>query len=187
MFLSKPIKIIKDEDFEFKNSFVRVLFNKECSEIELAGLSIGPFKEGGEYEVVFWIALELEKAGIAQLLEEELDEVTLYKIQWKERVQSVNRFSSLPKNFYPKLRHYIENLKKESLVRTEKMREYEKIIGLSQDIINCRLKKIVSLSSSSPIQANQILKNLTKEEHVVYIHLFDVISEWRSQILEGVD
>jgi len=63
------------------------------------------------------------------------------------------------------------------------MRDYEKARRLSHDIINLRLKKIVSLASS-PAQTNQILGKLTKEERVVYERLYGIISEWRAKILK---
>ena len=173
-------------DFEFENATFRIVANRNYSEIELAGFKIGPFEEGREYNVRFWVARELVKAGIAHFKEEEsLDAVKLYKIQWKERVQSGKRFSSLPDDFYFKLRRYLAGVKSEAAKRTDKMREYEKTSGLSRDIINCRLKKIVSLSSS-PAQTSQILQNLTREERMIYTHLYKVISEWRSKILEEV-
>jgi DNA replication initiation complex subunit (GINS family) len=63
------------------------------------------------------------------------------------------------------------------------MSGYEKARRLSRDIINLRLKKIVSLASS-PAQTNQILGNLTREERVVYESLYGIISEWRAKILK---
>ena len=62
------------------------------------------------------------------------------------------------------------------------MREYEKTLGLSQDVINCRLKKIVSLSSS-PAQTSQILRDLAREERVLYDCLREIITEWKEGIL----
>ena len=181
--MAKPLTFIKDVEFEFENDSVRIISNKKCPEIELMGLKIGPFEEGREYRVKFWVAQELERAGIARFREEELlDPVKLYKIQWKERVQSSTQFSSLPEDFYAKLRRYLTDVKKEAIKRTEKMREYDKVAGLSRDIINCRLKKIVSLSSS-PTKASQILQNLAREERLIYDHLYEIISEWRSRIL----
>jgi DNA replication initiation complex subunit (GINS family) len=63
------------------------------------------------------------------------------------------------------------------------MRDYEKARRLSRDIINLRLKKIVSLASS-PAQTNQILGSLTREERVVYERLYGIISVWRAKILK---
>jgi len=182
--MAKPLASIEDSDFVFENTPVKVVINRNCPEIELVGLKVGPFEEGKEYEVKFWIAEELEKAGIARFHEEgQLDTVKLYKLHWKESVQPPNQIAPLTENFYPKLRRYLSNLKKDCIKKPEKMKEYEKVTRLSHDIINCRLKKIVSLSSA-PDQTNQVLNNLTKEERIIYERLHSIISSWRTQILK---
>jgi len=183
--LSKPSASIEDADFEFENTPVKVTARRNCPEIKLAGLTVGPLEEGKEYELMYWIARELEKAGIASFHEEEtLDAVKLYKIHWKERVQSAKQIISLPEDFYPRLRRYLSTLRRDAVRKPEKMKEYEKAVRLSRDIINCRLKKIISLASA-PKQTNQTLSNLTKEEHALYEKLNVSISGWRSKILEG--
>jgi hypothetical protein len=175
---------IGNMDFSFEHSLVKIVVNRNCPEIKLAGLNIGPFEEGNEYEVPFWIAKELEKAGIARFREEErLDTSKLYKIQWTERVQTVGQISKLPENFYPKLRRYLTELKEEASKTPEKLREYEKSKYVTQDIVNSRLKKIVSLASAPP-QTEQTLKNFTNEERFLYEQLNKLVHEWKTQILE---
>jgi len=175
---------IKDEDFVFENTAVRITVNRNCPEIELAGLKIGPFQEGKEYEVMFWVAEELEKAGIARFREEEmLDAIKLHKIHWKERVQSVKEISSLPEDFYPRLRRYLSNLRRDAVKKPEIMKEYERVSGLSRDIVDCRLKKIISLASTSA-QTEQFLKSMTTEERAIYKQLQERISNWRNKILK---
>jgi len=61
------------------------------------------------------------------------------------------------------------------------MRDYEKARRLFRDILRLRLKKIVSLASS-PAQTNQILGSLTKEEYTLYKSLYEIVSEWRTEI-----
>jgi len=181
---AEPLASIKDADFIFKNTPVKIVVNRNCPEIKLAGLKVGPYQEGKEYEVKFWIAQELKRAGIARFREEELlDLMKLNKIHWKERVQSSQQVAALPEDFYPRLRRYLDELKSGAIKKPEKMRDYEKARRLSRDIINLRLKKIVSLASS-PAQTNQILGNLTREERVVYERLYGIISEWRAEILK---
>ena len=93
---------IKDADFMFENSLVKVIANRNAPEIELAGLKIGPLEEGTELEVRFWAAEQLAKAGMVRFREEDvLDTVKLNKIHWKERVQSVKQISPLSNDFYP--------------------------------------------------------------------------------------
>jgi hypothetical protein len=183
--MPKPVSInIGNIDFSFEHSPVKIIANRNCPEIKLAGLNIGPFEEGNEYEVPFWIAQELEKAGIARFREEErLDTAKLYKIQWTERVQTVGQISKLPENFYPKLRRCLTELKEEASKTPEKLREYEKSRHVTQDIVNSRLKKIVSLASAPP-QTEQTLKNFTDEERFLYEHLNKLVHEWKTQILE---
>ncbi len=183
--MSKPVSMnIGNIDFSFEHSLVKIIANRNCPEIKLAGLNIGPFEEGNEYEAPFWIAQELEKAGIARFREEErLDTAKLYKIQWTERVQTAGQISKLPENFYPKLRRYLIELKEEASKAPEKLREYEKSGHVTQDIVNSRLKKIVSFASAPP-QTEQTLKNFTSEEKFLYEQLNKRIHEWKTQILE---
>lgn len=175
---------IRNLDFIFENTLVKVIANRNCPETKLAGLSVGPFEEGNEYEVYYWVARELEKSGIAHFREDDrLDAAKLYKTQWKERVQTAGRISILPEDFYPKLRRYIAELRREITKYPEKMLEYEKTRQLACDIVNSRLKKIVSLASA-PAQTEHVLKNFTDEERFIYEQLYKLISEWRTQILE---
>jgi len=172
-------------DFSFENSLVRIIANRNCPEIKLAGLAVGPFEEGNEYAVQYWIARELAKSGIVRFREEEmLDAAKLSKIQWKERVQTARQISELPKDFYPKLRRYLKKLRKEAVQKPEKMREHEKVTQLTRDVVNSRLKKVVSLASA-PAQTGQILKNFTNEERFLYEQLYRLISEWRTQIFNN--
>jgi DNA replication initiation complex subunit (GINS family) len=74
-------------------------------------------------------------------------------------------------------------LNDEAIKKPEKRRDSEKAKNLSDDITRTRLKKIVSLASSS--QTRQILGNLTKEERVLYDYLCKIISNWRNEILKN--
>jgi len=178
---------IKDADFIFENSPVKIIINRNCPEIELAGLKVGPFEEGKEYDVKYWIAHELERAGIARLREEEtLDSVILHKISWKEGIQQARQVSPLQEDFYPRLRQYLATLKRGAANNPDKMKEYEKVMHLSHDIVTIRLRKIVALASS-PEQTNQTLKDLAKEERILYERLHTIINEWKNKILKVTD
>jgi len=180
-----PVTTIRDADFVFENLVVKIVANRDSPKIDLPGVKVGPFKEGKEYEVRYWIARELKKAGIAHIrMDEPLDLVMLNKIHWKERVQASQRGTSLPEDFYPKLRRYLEELNEEAIKKPEKRSDYEKAKNLSDDITQMRLKKIVSLSSSARDQTGQILRSLTKEEKYVYDCLHKIISEWKTEILK---
>jgi len=175
---------IKDIDFMFENKPVKIVINRNCPEIQLVGVKVGPFEEGKEYEVKHWVAKELEHKGIARVREEELlDAVKLHKISWKESIQQARQVSPLEEDFYPRLRRYLAGLKRKAVSNSEKLKEYDKARRLSRDIVNCRLRKIVSLASS-PAQTNQTLNNLAREERELYKQLYAIIDEWKLKILK---
>lgn len=175
---------IEKLDFCFENLLVRVIADRNYPEIKLSGLSVGPFEEGNDYEVYYWIAQELAKAGIVHFHEDYLLKTTsLYKIQWKERVQIAGQISELNEDFYPRLRRFLANIKAEIGKHPEKAQEYEKTKHLAWDIVNSRLKKIIALSSG-PVQIGQIQKKLTFEERFIYQQLGKMINEWKAKILD---
>jgi len=178
---------VNEASFIFENKPIKVIANRNEAKIELSGLSVGPFEEGREYEIRLWIAQELEKVGIIRFRAEDLlDVAKLHKIHWKERVQPSSKVSPLSEGFYPKLRWYLDYIKKASRTSSERLKELEKSTRTSHDIINCRVKKIVSLASSPPLTA-QTLEDLTPEERTLYHHLHQIIDEWRNKILKERD
>jgi hypothetical protein len=171
-------------DFVFENSPVRIVANRNCPETKLAGLSIGPFEEGNEYELCYWIATELAKSGIVHLhAEDQLETGKLSKIQWTERVQTAGQMSKLPEGFYPKLRRFLAELREGIASNPEKVREYERADQLATDIVNSRLKKIVSMASA-PAQTESRMRDFTGEERLLYGQLFNTINHWKSRILD---
>jgi hypothetical protein len=175
---------IRSLDFNFEHSTAKIVANRNCQEIKLAGLNVGPFEEGNEYEVYYWVALELEKSGIVHFREDDhLTVPKLNKLQWSERVQTAGLISRLPEDFYPRLRRCLTDLKKNAAKAPEKVLESEKARQLTRDIINSRLKKIVSIASA-PAQTDQALKNLTSEDRFLYEQLYTLINQWRVRILE---
>jgi hypothetical protein len=172
-------------DFCYENSLVKIVANRNCPEIKLAGLTVGPFDEGNEYEVYFWVAKELANSGMVHFREDDvLDATKLFKVQWKEGVQIPGQISELSDDFYPKLRRFISDLKDQASKRSEKYQEYDRAKQLARDIVNSRLKKIVALSSA-PTQSEQVLKKFTSEEKILYEQLVKIISQWKTKILEN--
>ena len=174
---------LKDLDFGFENSPVKVVANRNTPVTELAGLTVGPFEEGNEYEIYYWVAQKLAEQGIVHFREDQRFGATeLYKVQWKERVQTAGQISELPEDFYPKLRRYLADTKKEA-THLEKMQEHEKGKQLACDIANSRLRKIVALSSG-PAQTDQLTKRMVNEERLIYEQLTRLITDWRNRILQ---
>jgi DNA replication initiation complex subunit (GINS family) len=64
-----------------------------------------------------------------------------------------------------------------------KLRELEKTESLVRDIVNCRIRKIVSLAAS-PTPSEELIQGLTHEERVLYLILNKTIEEWKARLLE---
>ncbi len=172
-------------DFCYENSMVKIVANRNCPEVKLVGLTVGPFDEGNEYEIYFWVAKELATAGMVHFREDDiLDATKLFKVQWKEGVQIPGQISELPGDFYPKLRRFVAELKDQAQKQSEKYQEYDRAKQLARDIVNSRLKKVVAISAA-PAQSDQVLKKFTSEEKLVYEQLVEILSEWKTKILEN--
>ncbi|HSV49650.1 MAG TPA: hypothetical protein VLH35_04980 [Candidatus Acidoferrales bacterium] len=174
-------------DFCFENSMVKIVANRNCPEIKLAGLTVGPFDEGNEYEIYFWVAKELAQTGMVHFREDDmLDSTKLSRAQWKETSCIPGQISELKSDFYPKLRRFLLEQKDQATQtqQSEKFQEYDRTKHLARDIVNSRLKKIVSLAAA-PAQSEQILNKLTTEEKILYEQLVKLISQWKAKILEN--
>jgi hypothetical protein len=162
---------------------VKIVANRNFAELKLAGLNVGPFDEGNEYDVYYWIAKTLEASGVVHMREDyNLDANKIYKVQWKEGVQIPGQISELPDDFYPKLRRYLAFAEGDAK-QPDKIQEYQKAKHLAKDIINSRLKKIIALASASA-QTDQMTKKLSSEEKLIYEQLGKIINTWKTQILE---
>ena len=181
----KSMLQLKHLDFRFENSLVKAVANSNFPETKLAGLTVGPFEEGNEYEIYYWIAEKLAEASIVHFREDiQFGPSELYKVQWKERVQVAGQISELPVDFYPKLRRYLANLKKEiAKGQPEKISEHDKGTQLAWDIVNSRMKKIIALSTVSG-QTDQLLKKMANEERLIYEQIGKTVTDWRKTILE---
>jgi hypothetical protein len=167
---------------------VKIVANRNCPEIKLAGLTVGPFDEGNEYEVFLWVGKELASTGMVHFREDDVSDMTkLNQTHYREGSQQIpGQITQLPEDFYPRLRRFIADLKLEASKEpeSEKYQDYNRAKYIARDIVNSRLKKIVALASA-PKQTDQVLNRLTSEERFLYDQLLKLISEWKSKILEN--
>jgi hypothetical protein len=174
--LPPEIMKIRDLDFDFEERLVTVIVERDCPEIEVAGEKIGPLRKEQEVELRYWIASELAKAGIVRF-KEKVDLSYLYDLYWKEIIQPGRKLFPLPKDFYPKARRLLAELK------ARNSDDYEKALRLVTDIVNCRLKKIVALSSMPSLTLRE-LENFSEEERILYDALHSIIERYRKEILQ---
>ena len=177
------IRGVKNIDFEYEGSQVRVRAVRDLPEIRAGDTVLGPLREGQELEVAYWMAVELVRGGHAQFHEEDVMTLTLLnKVQWTETLQSGLRLSSLPEFFYPKLRRYLRDLKERTAEDAAVSHEHRQAEKTTTDIVNCRVRKLVNLAASNS-SAGSILRDLSREERALYEQLHTLIREWKANVV----
>jgi hypothetical protein len=174
---------IVDIDREFENSRVKVIISRDMNEFEVGDGKIGPFKSGDEVELLEWIAEVLVDEGVAKFRDQDmLDLASLSKIHWKETIPSSRQLPPLDPYFYCELRRLIGRLRKESCTDPSRIKDYEKALSLSRDIVDCRLRKIASLAASPTIPGD-LVKGMAREERTLYHALSSIMSDWNKRLL----
>jgi hypothetical protein len=177
------VMTVDDIDFDFENSQIRVIVTREIPETSVSA-KLSSAKIGQEIEVPYWTARELVQLGFAKFREEDtLDYNSLSKIHWRETIPASRQLPSLQPTFYCVLRRHLSELRELSKKDQVKLRELERTETLVRDIVNVRVRKIVSLAAS-PTPSEELLQGLTREEHALYSTLNKIIGNWKTRLIE---
>ncbi|MCW4032935.1 MAG: hypothetical protein NWF08_06040 [Candidatus Bathyarchaeota archaeon] len=138
-------------------------------------------------ELAYWIGEELVNSGIAKFREEDiLNMAKLSKIHWRETIPTSRQIPSLQKNFFFMLRRFLRRMNEESKTDSSKMLDYEKAMNLARDIVNCRVRKIISIAATSA-SASEMIENMAAEEIELYEILNSIINEWKNGLIKMED
>jgi len=174
---------VEDIDFDFENSQARVIITREVPDASPRLAKISAAKVGQEVDIPYWTAKELVQLGYARFREEDvLNYNSLSKIHWRETIPASRQLPALQANFYCLLRRHLVDLKDLSKQDQVKLRELERTESLVRDIVNCRIRKIVSLAAS-PTVSEELIQGLTYEERMLYSTLNRTIVNWKSKLL----
>ncbi|MGC8849874.1 MAG: hypothetical protein ACP5QI_05315 [Candidatus Bathyarchaeia archaeon] len=161
----------------------RLKLLENISRLEVAGLTIEGLKGQG-VEVPLWIAEEFVRLGKGEIIGEEFGLKDLAKAHWREALPSSRHISKMEEDFYFNLGRFLRKLKKESEGNLEKMKALEKAYSMARDILNCRVRKLASIAASQ-VEREEVVKNLTLEERLLYDSVKRILNGWSKRILEG--
>jgi hypothetical protein len=174
---------VDDVDFDFENSQIRIILTREIPDLPPKLSRTLSAKIGQEVEVPYWTARELVQLGYARFREEDtLNYNSLSKVHWRETIPASRQLPALQANFYCLLRRHMSDLKESSKRDQVKLRELERTENLVRDIVNCRIRKIVSLAAS-PTPSEELIQGLTYEERNLYAVLNNTIVEWKGKLV----
>ena len=181
--MAEVLMTVADIDFDFENTQTRVILTREVPDTTPRVAKLSSAKVGQEVEVPYWSARELVQLGYAKFRDEDvLTYNALSKIHWRETIPASRQLPALQTDFYCLLRRHLTDLQQQSKQDQVKLRELERTESLVRDIVNCRIRKIVSLAAS-PTPTEEILQGLSSEERVLYKVLNQTIADWKSKLL----
>jgi len=181
--LAESVMTVDDIDFDFENSQIRIVLTREIPDLTPKLSRTLSAKVGQEVEVPYWTAKELVQLGYARFREEDiLNYNSISKIHWRETIPASRQLPALQPNFYCVLRRHISDLRESAKRDQVKLRELERTENLVRDIVNCRVRKIVSLAAS-PTPSEEMIQGLTYEERTLYRLLNGTIVEWKGKLL----
>ena len=181
--MAQGLMTADDIDFDFENSQIRIVLTREIPDLSPKLSRSLSARVGQEVEVPYWTAKELVQLGYAKFREEDiLTYNSLSKIHWRETIPASRQLPALQPNFYCLLRRHIVDLSELSKRDQVKLRELERTESLVRDIVNCRVRKIVSLAAS-PTPSEEMIQGLTYEERTLYAVLNRTIGEWKAKLL----
>lgn len=182
---SNPSESIRHSQFFYEEEMVGVVFTRAFPSTVIGGTPVGPFEEGRETRIQIWAARILEEEGFVKIMDSEaqvLKPSDLFKLSWKE--ERNEGLSKLPQHFYPRLRLMLASLNKavkENPTHTL-LSEHRQSLMKAQDLVNCRLQKILHLAiERNPTKASVDL--LEPEELALYTSIRSGIDEWRKKII----
>ena len=170
-------------DTEFENSPSRVNFLREFPETRMGDRVLGPYRQGQEVELPFWISTHLVGMGYAKLKDEDqLTTKSLSTTHYRETLPGLRDLPKLPKSFYFKLRRLLKDLKAQEAKDRVMGRELDKALGLARDIVGIRIRKIANLAASGE-HPPELTSNLTAEEVALFERVRKQVDSWRKEIL----
>jgi uncharacterized membrane-anchored protein YjiN (DUF445 family) len=171
------------DEFEFllEERHVRIRLLENIPRVSVAGLTIEGLK-GQEVEVPLWVAEELVRSGKGELLGEDFGLKELARAHLGEVISSTKRLSMMNEDFYFNLRRFLRKLRVESEGNPEKVETLEKAYSMARDIVNCRMRKLASIAASQA--GDEVTKDFTLEEKLLYSTLKRMINDWSRRLLE---
>jgi len=163
---------IEDLLFSFENMPVRIIATRNIPKIKTPGITIKETQEGRDQTLPLWVAWELIREGMAQLIDESITDDEWTQIHYRERFQPVGKLSALPDDFYMKV--YLRFLEEKKAGKS-----VERIRARFRDIVESRLGKLTRISSA---EAELQGRTLQPEEEILYDELHRLISKWRQEM-----
>lgn len=156
----------------------------------LENLDVGDFRieqlsEGESIELPRWVADQLIGQGLAEAVEGPFEN-EIFRILGKEKMMGPLQLSTLPGDFYVKMRRRLGQLVGGVAEGKVNKQELDRLRAVCYDLVGMRLSKLLSLSSSST-PASSMGDKLTPEESAFFAVSQSLSKEWKGGLLGGTE
>ena len=151
--------------------------------LDVGDFHIEKLTQGESVELPRWVADELVGQGIAETTEAPFEN-EIFSALSKEKMMGPLQLSTLPHDFYVRMRRRLGALGAAVAEGKAKREEFERLRAVCYDLVGIRLSKLLSLSSSSA-PASTLGERLTPEESEFFALSQALSKEWKSGLLGG--
>lgn len=176
-------QILERREREYLLGSVRAKMKSSIENLDVGDFHIEKLSEGESVELPRWVLDELVAQGMAETTEPPFEN-EIFSTLSKEKMMGPLQLSSLPPDFYVRMRRRLGTLEAGVASGRARRDEVERLRAVCYDLVGIRLSKLLSLSSSSA-PASTLADKLTPEENSFFAISQALSKEWKSGLLGG--
>lgn len=176
-------QMLERREREYLMGKTRVRMKTSVEGLEVGDYPVGALGEGESPELPRWVADELVGLNLAESPEEPF-EVEMLKALSREKMMGPMQLSSLPEDFYLRMRRRVSALSNLVSEGKAKKEDVDRVRSGCYDLVGIRLSKLLMLSSSAT-PSSSLDGRLTPEETAFFSVSQSLSKEWRSALLGG--
>jgi hypothetical protein len=176
-------QMLERREREFLFGKEKVKMRTSVENLALGGSTIEKLNEGETVELPRWIGDELVGMNLAESGEEPF-EAQIFRALSKEKMMGPLQLSSLPGDFYQRMKSRVNLLGRASEAGRVKKEEVDRLRIGCYDLVGIRLSKLLALSSSAT-SSSSLEDRLTPEESAFFSVSQGLSKEWRAALLGG--
>jgi hypothetical protein len=176
-------QMLERREREYLLGKTTVKMRSSVENLDVGDFRIEQLSEGESIELPRWVADELIGQGLAEAAEGPFEN-EIFRTLSKEKMMGPLQLSTLPGDFYVKMRRRLGQLSAGVADGKMKKEELERLRAVCYDLVGIRLSKLLSLSSSST-SASSLADKLTPEESTFFAVSQSLSKEWKGGLLGG--
>ena len=176
-------QMLERREREYLLGTSRAKMRSSVENLDVGDFHIERLSEGESVELPRWVADELVAQGMAEVTEPPFEN-EIYSSLSKEKMMGPLQLSSLPPDFYVRMRRRLGALNAAVTEGKARREDFERMRAVCYDLVGIRLSKLLSLSSSST-PASTLADRLAPEEASFFSLSQSLSKEWKAGLLGG--